>query len=94
MWFEMCLIPCTTEMDFVEAELANALVVMVGRTRPTVTTNQVLLHLAHHHPTEPYEVQVWRARPDDFILTFSLAPLAARVLLTPPPQEAELVLRF
>jgi hypothetical protein len=54
----------------------------------------VLLHLEHHYQIEPHEVQVRCAQLNDFILMFSSAPLAARVLLALPAQEAEIVLRF
>jgi hypothetical protein len=44
--FEIVVIPCTPAMDKAEVELANALVTLVGGTRPLVSPAQVRQYLS------------------------------------------------
>jgi hypothetical protein len=43
--FEMRVIPHTVAMDTTEEEISNALVIVIGDTRPAVTPAHVLLYL-------------------------------------------------
>jgi hypothetical protein len=68
---EMCVIPLTPAMDQAEVALANALVAMVGGTRPVVSPSQVVQLLSQHYLVESFDVQVkWHSHAD-FLLVFS-----------------------
>jgi hypothetical protein len=67
----MCVIPLTPAMDQAEVALANALVAMVGGTRPVVSPSQVVQLLSQHYSVESSDVQVkWHSHAD-FLLVFS-----------------------
>jgi hypothetical protein len=81
-------------MDEAEAELQNALVVMVGGTRPQVSPTQVQEYLEAFFQIGPDRVQVVRFHPADFLLRFSNRDDADRVLHALAPPGAGLVLVF
>jgi hypothetical protein len=83
-------------MDAVKAELAYALVAMVGGSRPRVSTGQVLGYLDRVFGIAGNVVQVRRNYPDDFLLSFLECGDADRVLLAAiaPPLELGFTLTF
>jgi hypothetical protein len=94
--FEWWVIPRTTAMDAVKAELAYALVAMVGGSRPRVSTGQVLGYLDRVFGIVGNVVQVRRSYPDDFLLSFPECGDTDRVLLAAiaPPLELGFTLTF
>jgi hypothetical protein len=58
--FELRVIPRTQAIDEAEAALANALVVLVGGNRPTLSPEQVRHHLSRFYAIRDGEVQVKR----------------------------------
>jgi hypothetical protein len=57
-------------MDVVEVNHNNALVVVVGGSRPNVTPVQVTSYLAQFFQVEEQEVRVVWSYPDGFLLVF------------------------
>jgi hypothetical protein len=92
--FELRVIPRTQAIDEAEAALANALVVLVGGNRPTLSPEQVRHHLSRFYAIRDGEVQVKRYSCVDFLLIFTTRQLADRVLHAPPPPQAEFMLIF
>jgi hypothetical protein len=92
--FETRILPCTASIDAAEAELATALVMIIGRTRPVVTLQQVKAQLNIAYQVTGDQVQVWRSHLDDFLLFFEDIATTDRVLHAPPPLGTDLVLRF
>jgi hypothetical protein len=81
-------------MDDAETELANALVAMVGGSRPIVSPTDVLLHLSRLYQVNAHQVEVCRSNPNDFLLIFSERHLADRVLLVDLPDDTPFMLLF
>jgi hypothetical protein len=81
-------------MDQEEAAHANALVAVVGETRPAVSPSQVVQLLSQQYSVESFDVQVKRDSHADFLMAFSSRQLADQVLHTPPPPGAALHLVF
>jgi hypothetical protein len=92
--FEMRFIPRTMAMDVAEAELANALVAVIGGNRPTISLAQVYHYLARFFQIKEQEVRVRCYSPDNFILNFTDRRVANRVLHVDLPSGAEFMLLF
>jgi hypothetical protein len=81
-------------VDAGDERIANALVAMVGGTRPAVSPAQVLHYLASFYQVAEHQVVVCRSAPDDFILLFSDRVVADKVLLSNLPMGSPFVLLF
>jgi hypothetical protein len=66
--------------DAVEVELATALVALVGGSRPTVTSEQVLNHLTSFYRVDAGGVRVRHYRSSGFLVNFTDAATVDRVL--------------
>jgi hypothetical protein len=91
---ETQIIPRTVAMDAAEERLANALVVVVGGTRPAISLAQVLHYLASFFQVIEHNVVVRCSALDDFILMFLDRSVADKVLLSNPPTWSPFVLLF
>jgi hypothetical protein len=74
-------------MDAAEAELANALVAMVGAAGPPFR-RMMYCSTSHFYHVEAHQVWVCRSNPDDFLLIFSKCQLVDCVLVADLPADA------
>jgi hypothetical protein len=81
-------------MDVAEADLVNALVIVVGGSRPTVSPAQVALLLTTFYRVGEHKVHVHRSSSDDFLLLFAARQTADIVLNATPPVGAPFLLLF
>jgi hypothetical protein len=92
--FETRVIPRTTEIDAVEALLGNALVALIGGSRPVTSPSQVLYVLSRHYQVTADSVRVCRYQAEAFLLTFHDRQEVDQVLHTTPPEGADWRLVF
>ncbi|CAL4976689.1 unnamed protein product [Urochloa decumbens] len=86
---EICVVPCTTELNLEEEHLVlHALVAVVGGTWPAVSAAQVGRFLKEYYVLLPDDYAVFRYDPEDFLVDFTNAAAANRVLHSSPPAEA------
>jgi hypothetical protein len=81
-------------MDTAEADLSNALVDHVARSRRMVSVPQVLGHLQRLYQVPEQAVEVRRYKIQGFLLLFHDRPTVDRVLMVPPVQALVLTLLF
>jgi hypothetical protein len=81
-------------VDAGDERIANALVAVVGGTRPAVSPAQVLHYLTSFYQVAEHQVVVCRSAPDDFILLFLDRVVADKVLLSDLPMGSPFVLLF
>jgi len=86
------VVPRTPALQTAEDALSLALLAMVVRTRPLVTTGMVLAHLTQHFGISMDRVTVRRTRPDDFIVRFTQRDDLELVLGTLSPEGAPFAL--
>ncbi|CAN6237908.1 unnamed protein product [Urochloa humidicola] len=90
---EICVVPRTHEMNDCEARLSSrALVLMIGGARPVVSSAQVGRVIEEFLTVMPDEYTIYRHAPEDFLVEFSSAQIAERVLHSYLPVEAPLQL--
>lgn len=86
------MVPRSREIDAVEARLSSsALVAVVGGSRPAVSPWQVGMLLEEFLSIQHGEYVVSRFAPEDFLVEFSSAADADRVLHAPHPPDAQLI---
>ena len=86
------MVPRSQEIDAVEARLSSsALVAVVGGSRPAVSPWQVGMLLEEFLSIQHGEYVVSRFAPEDFLVEFSSAADADRVLHAPHPPDAQLI---
>jgi len=86
------VVPRSQEIDAVEARLSSsALVAVVGGSRPAVSPWQVGMLLEEFLSIQHGEYAVSRFAPEDFLVEFSSAADADRVLHAPHPPDAQLI---
>jgi hypothetical protein len=81
-------------MDAAKEELANALVAVVGGTRPWTSADQVLQFLESFHQVPRHQVRVCRSYPNDFLLVFKDERMADQVLHATPSWDTSPLLIF
>ncbi|OEL22976.1 hypothetical protein BAE44_0016005, partial [Dichanthelium oligosanthes] len=85
------IIPRTSEVVAAEDRLATSLVALVGGTGSSVSVAQFAAHLGRFYQVQQHEVQIRRYLHGGFLLSFVDGHVADRVLHTPPPVGAELI---
>jgi len=86
------VVPRSQEIDAVEARLSSsALVAVMGGSRPAVSPWQVGMLLEEFLSIQHGEYVVSRFAPEDFLVEFSSAADADRVLHAPHPPDAQLI---
>jgi hypothetical protein len=81
-------------MDAAEEELRSSLVIFVGGTRSMILPEQVTGHLNRHLGITAEEALIRRYKVSSFLISFIDMRLVDRVLHSPPPVGAEVVLVF
>jgi len=66
----LVVVPRTEEMQFSEDMLGNALVAMIGGTRPEISTARVYSYLRNRFDIQLDVVDVRRHEPEDFVVRF------------------------
>ena len=89
----LVVVPRTEAIQAAEEALDNALVAMVGGTRPDVTTGMVYTSLFNHFDITADEVDVRRHAPEDFVARFRHRADRDRVLESRPSGQVPLVWR-
>jgi hypothetical protein len=88
------VIPHSAAINAAEAELAMALVAMVGGPCPVVSPIQVVAHFEGFFQVSPQDVHVRRSYPNDFLLVFNNVEMVDQVLHAPLPTGATFSLHF
>ncbi|KAG2582472.1 hypothetical protein PVAP13_6KG412100 [Panicum virgatum] len=86
---ELCVVPRSQEIDATEARPAScALVALVGGIRPAVSPLQVGMLLEEFFSVQHAEYTVYRFEPEDFLVEFTSAAVADRILHAHYPAKA------
>lgn len=83
-WVGFVVVPRSTEVQAAEATMDLALLVLVGGTRPAVSTAMVSAYLLERFDIACDNAEVCRHEPEDFIVRFRLRVDRDRVLAAPP----------
>jgi hypothetical protein len=90
----MQVIPRMAAMDTAEEEFHSSLATFAGGTRPAASPEHVDDYLSRHHGIVTEEALIHLYRVGSFLISFSDMRLADRVLHSPPPAGADMVLVF
>jgi hypothetical protein len=82
---DACMVHRSDEINAAEQALERALVIVVGGTRPPVSTADVRLWLRDLYGILSSNITVHHFHPEDFLISFSSSDDMFRVLHHPPP---------